>query len=112
LVQCFFLRYNCLTLNAHEKLLNIFVVSEGAWFGCAEYYDRVQEDIGMGFGGLHGRGAKKQDPAIERELVLSLEEVFHGCTKKMKISRRVVNFIIELNLCFHLQCHNTVWLIT
>lgn len=56
-----------------------------------EYYDRVQTDIGMGFGGLHGRGAKKQDAAIERELVLSLEEVFHGCTKKMKISRRVMN---------------------
>jgi len=45
--------------------------------------------MSSGFGGLHGRGAKKQDPAIERELVLSLEEVFHGCTKKMKISRRV-----------------------
>ena len=43
----------------------------------------------MSFGGLHGRGAKKQDPPIERELVLALEEVFHGCTKKMKISRRV-----------------------
>ena len=45
----------------------------------------------MGFGGLHGRGAKKQDPPIERELALSLEEVYHGCTKKMKISRRVMN---------------------
>ena len=43
----------------------------------------------MGFGGLHGRGAKKQDPPIERDLYLSLEEVYHGCTKKMKISRRV-----------------------
>ena len=45
----------------------------------------------MGFGGLHGRGAKKQDPPIERDLTLSLEEVLHGCTKKMKISRRVMN---------------------
>jgi len=54
----------------------------------------VQGDIGMGFGGLHGRGAKKQDPAIERELALSLDEVFHGCTKKMKISRRVRNFAV------------------
>lgn len=43
----------------------------------------------MGFGGLQGRGRKKQDPPIERDLVLSLEEVFHGCTKKMKITRRV-----------------------
>ena len=45
----------------------------------------------MGFGGLIGRGSKKQDQPIERELALSLEEVFHGCTKKMKISRRVMN---------------------
>lgn len=56
-----------------------------------EFYDRVDGDMHMGFGGLHGRGAKKQDPPIERELALSLEEVFHGCTKKMKISRRVMN---------------------
>ena len=49
----------------------------------------MSEDVTSGFGGLHGRGAKKQDLAIERDLVLSLEEVFHGCTKKMKISRRV-----------------------
>jgi len=56
-----------------------------------EFYDRVDGDMHMGFGGLHGRGAKKQDDAIERELALSLQEVYHGCTKKMKISRRVMN---------------------
>ncbi|KAL8606798.1 DnaJ subfamily B member 13 [Nucella lapillus] len=56
-----------------------------------EFYDRVDGDLSMGFGGLHGRGAKKQDPPIERDLFLSLEEVYHGCTKKMKISRRVMN---------------------
>ncbi|XP_076445549.1 dnaJ homolog subfamily B member 13-like [Babylonia areolata] len=56
-----------------------------------EFYDRVDGDLSMGFGGLHGRGAKKQDPAIERDLHLALEEVYHGCTKKMKISRRVMN---------------------
>lgn len=56
-----------------------------------EFYDRVDGDLSMSFGGLHGRGSKKQDPPIERDLYLSLEEVFHGCTKKMKISRRVMN---------------------
>lgn len=56
-----------------------------------EFYDRVDGDMSMGFGGLKGRGAKKQDPPVERELALSLEEIFHGCTKKMKISRRVMN---------------------
>jgi len=34
---------------------------------------------------------KKQDTTIERDLYLTLEEVFKGCTKKMKISRRVMN---------------------
>ena len=53
-------------------------------YGCGRVYDRVDGDLSMGFGGLHGRGAKKQDPPIERDLFLSLEEVFHGCTKKMK----------------------------
>jgi len=46
-------------------------------------------DPEVGFGGIHGRGRRKQDPPIERELYLTLEEVFKGCVKKMKISRRV-----------------------
>lgn len=33
----------------------------------------------------------KQDPPIEYDLYLSLEEAFKGCTKKMKISRKVLN---------------------
>lgn len=39
----------------------------------------------------HGVGPKKmrQDPPIERDLPVSLEEVLTGCTKKMKITRRV-----------------------
>ena len=45
----------------------------------------------MGFGGLAGRGKKKQDPPIEQDLYVSLEEVFFGCVKKVKISRRVMN---------------------
>lgn len=56
-----------------------------------EFYDRVDGDMSMSFGGLYGRGRRKQDQSIERDLALSLEEVYHGCTKKMKISRRVMN---------------------
>lgn len=51
-----------------------------------------------GFGHLGGfpRGApgrvpamnKKQDPPVIRELPVSLEEIFTGCTKKMKISHK------------------------
>jgi len=34
---------------------------------------------------------KKQDPPIIRDLLLSLEDCYHGAIKKIKISRRVMN---------------------
>lgn len=38
-----------------------------------------------------GRSKEKvQDPAIEHDLYVSLEDIMRGCTKKMKISRRVL----------------------
>jgi DnaJ homolog subfamily B member 13 len=47
---------------------------------------------GMGFGGSTRRpNAKPKDPPIERDLPVSLEEMFHGATKKLKISRRVLD---------------------
>lgn len=33
---------------------------------------------------------RTQDPAIEHDLYISLEEILRGCTKKMKICRRVI----------------------
>lgn len=36
------------------------------------------------------RGKERQDPAIEHDLYISLEEIAKGCTKKMKISRKVL----------------------
>ncbi|KAG7477063.1 hypothetical protein MATL_G00089260 [Megalops atlanticus] len=39
---------------------------------------------------LRGR-RKLQDPPVVHELRVSLEEVFHGCTKRMKITRRRLN---------------------
>lgn len=56
-----------------------------------ELYEISPHEVDMGFGGIKGRGRKKQDTTIERDLYLTLEEVFKGCTKKMKISRRVMN---------------------
>ena len=61
--------------------------SNNTLFMFVELFDNYDPEIG--FGGVHGRGRRKQDPPIERELYLTLEEVFKGCTKKMKISRRV-----------------------
>lgn len=39
---------------------------------------------------LHRRG-KLQDAPVVHELRVSLEEIFHGCTKRMKITRRRLN---------------------
>lgn len=43
---------------------------------------------------IHGSPTKQkekvQDPAIEHDLYVSLEDILRGCTKKMKISRRVL----------------------
>lgn len=43
---------------------------------------------------LHGNNTKPkekvQDPAIEHDLYVTLEDILRGCTKKMKISRKVL----------------------
>ncbi|KAK0149452.1 DnaJ subfamily B member 5 [Merluccius polli] len=50
---------------------------------------------GGGGGGGHserlGTGRRHQDPPVVHELKVSLEEIFHGCTKRMKITRRRLN---------------------
>lgn len=46
----------------------------------------------MGGGGGFGGGMRtRQDPPIEHPLALTLEELYTGCTKKMKISRKILN---------------------
>ncbi|XP_038617616.1 dnaJ homolog subfamily B member 13 isoform X2 [Tachyglossus aculeatus] len=57
----------------------------------SEFFSADGSEVNVSFGGLRGRGVKKQDPPIERDLYLSLEDLFYGCTKKIKISRRVMN---------------------
>ena len=64
-----------------------------------------QNEIDTGFAGLQGRGRKKQDPPIERELYLTLEEIYKGCTKKMKISRRVSTEIVVVMEKMPLLCN-------
>jgi len=46
-----------------------------------------------GHGGPQSQSQRKktQDPSIEHELFVTLEEIASGATKKMKISRKVIN---------------------
>lgn len=56
--------------------------------------------LGMPFGmGGHTR-RQRQDPVVHHELLVSLEDIYKGCTKKMKITRHVVfrNLLIW-NIC-------------
>ncbi|XP_041055236.1 dnaJ homolog subfamily B member 13 isoform X3 [Carcharodon carcharias] len=72
---------------AEEKFLQI----AEAYDVLSDYFFDAKGEISLGFGGLRGRGVKKQDPPIEKELYLSLEDLYHGCLKKIKISRRTMN---------------------
>lgn len=65
------------------------------------YEDSMEAGGYPKFGGLKGRSQPKQDPPIERELLLTLEEVYNGCIKKMEISRKVSHWISVHN---SLQC--------
>lgn len=53
------------------------------------FLDFYTNDVPLQFGGLQPGVVKTQDSPIERDLHLSLDDLFHGCTKKIKISRRV-----------------------
>uniref|UniRef100_A0A8C9FSS2 Chaperone DnaJ C-terminal domain-containing protein n=1 Tax=Pavo cristatus TaxID=9049 RepID=A0A8C9FSS2_PAVCR len=60
----------------------------GLGFG---FFTKDGLEVTLPFGGLRGRGVMKQDPPMVWDLHVSLEDLFFGCTKKMKISRRVMN---------------------
>ena len=61
----------------------------------------IDDDPFSQFGGgmqhMHGHGApksgraKRQDPAVRHNLLVSLEDIYKGCVKKMKITRKVLN---------------------
>uniref|UniRef100_A0AC34QHT1 Chaperone DnaJ C-terminal domain-containing protein n=1 Tax=Panagrolaimus sp. JU765 TaxID=591449 RepID=A0AC34QHT1_9BILA len=50
------------------------------------------DDFGFPMGGMgHGGGRRqRQDPTVQHELPVSLEDIYKGCTKKMRITRKVV----------------------
>lgn len=50
----------------------------------------------FGFPGMHGMGhgggrRQRQDPTVQHELPVALEDIYKGCTKKMRITRKVVS---------------------
>jgi DnaJ family protein B protein 5 len=53
------------------------------------------DDMFNGFhmGGMGGSGGRrqKQDPTVQHELLVPLEDIYKGCTKKMRITRKVVS---------------------
>ncbi len=67
--------------------------SSGGMPGASNGFIDISQMMG---GGMNGMGAgkrherKEQDPPVEHMVNLSLEELYNGCTKKMKISRNVV----------------------
>lgn len=61
------------------------------FFGGDNPFSELFVDDGGSWRGRHGAAGRREDPAVVRDLPLSLEELHHGCTKKMKISRRVMN---------------------
>jgi DnaJ family protein B protein 13 len=57
----------------------------------SQFQDEIDRLVRNNFGGPIGRGQPRQDPPIEREMFLTLEEIYNGCVKKMKVSRRILN---------------------
>uniref|UniRef100_A0A673B4L9 DnaJ heat shock protein family (Hsp40) member B1b n=1 Tax=Sphaeramia orbicularis TaxID=375764 RepID=A0A673B4L9_9TELE len=51
----------------------------------------VNKQFGLGMGPHSSVVKKQQDPAVVRDLRVTLEEVLSGCTKKMKVSRKRLN---------------------
>ncbi|CAL1573716.1 unnamed protein product [Knipowitschia caucasica] len=82
---------------------------DGAWSSKYAYHDNPEKtfqeffgnsnpfsdfyisDLPLQFGGLTPGENKIKDDPLERDFFLSLDELFHGCTKKVKISRKVMN---------------------
>ena len=46
---------------------------------------------GSGLGGMPRQARKRQDPAVTKDLQISLEEIYTGVTKRMKIKKQVIN---------------------
>ncbi|CAI2737946.1 unnamed protein product, partial [Dicrocoelium dendriticum] len=70
--------------DPHKTFTNFF----GSDNPFSQFQDEMDFQAKNNFGGTMGRGQPRQDPPIEREMFLTLEEIYNGCIKKMKVSRR------------------------
>lgn len=93
--------------NSKTKSGPIFMTSNGPFAaGNSEGMEDMEFEsfsgVGNGFGGnlfngLGGGGGfqtsqkRRKDPPIERHLNLTLEELYDGCVKNLKITRQVIN---------------------
>ena len=56
------------------------------------------------FGGMMGRARPKQDADQENTLMLTLEEVYRGCTKKAKVNKMVCTLLVS-----HMSLQSCTW---
>ncbi|XP_057177749.1 dnaJ homolog subfamily B member 13 isoform X4 [Triplophysa rosa] len=75
--------------NAEETFRQFF----GGDNPFADFFTTDGSEVNTGLSTLRGQKEKIQDPPIERDLHLALEDLYYGCTKKIKISRRGPNNI-------------------
>ncbi|KAJ3589792.1 hypothetical protein NHX12_010633 [Muraenolepis orangiensis] len=75
---------------------------DGAWISPYIFHGNPQKTFRLFFGVdnpfadfsspcYSSSGWRTKDPPIERDVSLTLDDLYHGCTKKIKISRKVIN---------------------
>eukprot|EP00117_Sycon_ciliatum_P003187 scpid97597/ scgid4177/ DnaJ homolog subfamily B member 13; Testis and spermatogenesis cell-related protein 6; Testis spermatocyte apoptosis-related gene 6 protein; Testis spermatogenesis apoptosis-related gene 3 protein; Testis spermatogenesis apoptosis-related gene 6 protein len=83
------------TGNAREMFCNFF----GDMFSDENFREiimKARQGLCDDMLGLKQADGKVHDPAVERDLPVGLEELYRGCTRKMKITRRV-----GVGFCFY-----------
>ena len=70
----------------------VFMTSHGPFADGMEAMDYESVGGDMPFGHTMGSsGRMKKDPPIDKDLAVSIEELYLGCTKKLRITKRVLN---------------------
>ncbi|GFN77083.1 DNA repair and recombination protein rad54-like [Plakobranchus ocellatus] len=60
-------------------------------FQSGHHDEDMDIDDPFSYGQRQGQRRKRQDPAVVRELQVSLEDIMNGTTKKLKITRQILN---------------------